>query len=110
MRCNKCGAHGHFCFAETDVATDKAVHGLLRQHVTAHGKNGIFLIDGFFEWEIAGKALIGTGRVFKGEAFTGGTARIYIEQFCGGITDLFGGFALRYVVVVAGQVTSPVTL
>ncbi len=87
-------AHGHLGLAETDVATDQAVHRFGREHVLAHRLDGALLIRRFLEREAGTEGFVIGLRVPEGIALAGGAACIDVEQLGGDVAHLFGGLAL----------------
>jgi len=49
LYCGEGGAHGHFGFAETDIAAHQPVHRFGAGHIGQHGFNGLLLVGGFLE-------------------------------------------------------------
>ena len=88
----KGGAHGHFGFTETDITTDQSVHRLRTEQIAAHGVDGLELVGGFFEGELAAKLAVVFFIVVTGKAFARCSASVNIEQFSGGIAICLSGF------------------
>ncbi|MNP09326.1 hypothetical protein D3C76_1014280 [compost metagenome] len=103
MHGNERGAHGHFGLAEADVAAHQAIHRLGREHVFAHRFDGGLLVRRFFERETGAEGGVIGFRVGEGITFTGGAARIDVEQFSGDVAHLFGGLALGFLPGLGAQ-------
>ena len=62
MCCNKCRAHGDFCFAKPDITAYESVHHFFCAHIVLYRFNGNGLIGRFLEVETRAK-LIPSGLV-----------------------------------------------
>ena len=90
------GAHGHFGFAEADIAAHQTVHRLGCQHVGTHGFDGGLLVRGFFEREAGAEGGVVGRRVGKRITLARSAAGIDVEQLGGHVAHLFGGLALGF--------------
>src|SRR5882762_4629596 len=83
-------AHGDFCFAVADVATQQAVHGLGAFHVALDVADGGDLIGGFLKFEGIFKFALEIAVRRKGKARSGFALGVKREKLVG---HVFDGFA-----------------
>ena len=89
------GAQRNFGLAEADVATDQPVHRFAASHVLDHGVDRGALVRRLLEAETLREGFIVARGILEGMTFARGAARVQVQQFGGGISNLLRSFLLR---------------